>query len=431
MPARARPSPARRAPPRRGRSTWATCASSSPCTSSPTSCADAALPVRHLHVWDDYDRFRKVPAGVDPSLGRPHRAAAERASPTRGTATPRGPSTSRRRCATRCTSSGSTWRRCRRPSATRPASTASRSCVAVRHRDDIEAVLARHRTRQSDPARRPTWRPRRFPFKAYCRQCGRDTTTPSSYDEETTDLAYTCSSCGFAGVTNLDHAGRGQAGLEGRLADALGLRARRLRAGRDGPRDARVVVHGRPRAGRVGLRDAAAGVVRLRLRRLRRHPEDVVVRRRRSDRGRRAAGAGGADPAVALRPPQPEAGLRHRLRARGRPAVRRVGRPGPQGRLRQARRGRARPCAGVGDRDRRRAPDLSGDRAVPGAVVGGGRDRRIGLRRSAGVVSDVGLPARLGRRPRTAAVEGDAVDRGVRPGGRPHHGPRPHRTPPP
>src|SRR6188508_3765840 len=33
------------------------------------------LPVRHLHSWDDYDRFRKVPAGVDPSwadhIGRP------------------------------------------------------------------------------------------------------------------------------------------------------------------------------------------------------------------------------------------------------------------------------------------------------------------------------------------------------------------------
>ena len=33
------------------------------------------LPARHLHVWDDYDRFRKVPIGVDPSwsehIGKP------------------------------------------------------------------------------------------------------------------------------------------------------------------------------------------------------------------------------------------------------------------------------------------------------------------------------------------------------------------------
>src|SRR6476661_4988240 len=33
------------------------------------------IAVRHLHSWDDYDRFRKVPAGVDPAwdehIGRP------------------------------------------------------------------------------------------------------------------------------------------------------------------------------------------------------------------------------------------------------------------------------------------------------------------------------------------------------------------------
>ena len=100
---------------------------------------------------------------------------------------------------------------------------------------------------------------------------------------------------------------RGQAGLEGRLADALGLRARRLRAGRHGPRDARLVVHRRARARRGHLRHAAAGVVRLRVRGLRRRPEDVVVGGRRPDRRGRAADPRGADPALALRAPQPAA----------------------------------------------------------------------------------------------------------------------------
>src|SRR6202007_845806 len=44
----------------------------------------------------------------------------------------------------------------------------------------------------------------RFPYKPYCRQCGRDTVTVVSYDDTTHDLAYTCDSCGFSGVTNLD-----------------------------------------------------------------------------------------------------------------------------------------------------------------------------------------------------------------------------------
>src|SRR6476659_668704 len=33
------------------------------------------IAVRHLHSWDDYDRYRKVPAGIDPSwsehIGKP------------------------------------------------------------------------------------------------------------------------------------------------------------------------------------------------------------------------------------------------------------------------------------------------------------------------------------------------------------------------
>ena len=42
----------------------------------------------------------------------------------------------------------------------------------------------------------------RFPFKPYCRTCGRDTTTVTSYDDETTDLAYTCA-YGHTHTTNL------------------------------------------------------------------------------------------------------------------------------------------------------------------------------------------------------------------------------------
>ena len=35
------------------------------------------LTTRHLHVWDDYDRFRKVPVGVDASWQRAHRPPAD------------------------------------------------------------------------------------------------------------------------------------------------------------------------------------------------------------------------------------------------------------------------------------------------------------------------------------------------------------------
>ena len=160
------------------------------------------LPVRHLHVWDDYDRFRKVPTGVDASwadhIGRPlsavpdpwdcHTSWAEHfKEPLRDALHELGVDMEE----------VSQTERYQAGAYRDPILT------AVRHRDDIENVLARHRTKQVDPDSPAAEDLERFPFKAYCRRCGRDTTTPSSYDEESTDLAYTCSSCGFEGVTNL------------------------------------------------------------------------------------------------------------------------------------------------------------------------------------------------------------------------------------
>jgi lysyl-tRNA synthetase class 1 len=101
---------------------------------------------------------------------------------------------------------------------------------AVSRRDDIEAVLAQHRTKkvsadkdasaqeaadladsvanEDDEEGDPTASASadaiaRFPYRPYCRQCGRDTVTTTAYDDATTTLTYTCSSCGFEGTTDL------------------------------------------------------------------------------------------------------------------------------------------------------------------------------------------------------------------------------------
>ena len=188
------------------------------------------VPVRHLHVWDDYDRFRKVPAGVDPSwaehIGRPlssvpdpwdcHPTWAEhwkepvvRAFAALGAETEDISQTERYR--------SGLYR--------------DEVLRAVRHRAEIDAVLAAHRTKrptadtQADAADDEHARQEAealadsvaaddeaaagapevgyFPFKAYCRDCGRDTTTVTAYDDDTTDLAYTCSVCDYHGTTNL------------------------------------------------------------------------------------------------------------------------------------------------------------------------------------------------------------------------------------
>ena len=85
------------------------------------------VPVRHLQSWDDYDRFRKVPARRRPVVERAHRPA-----PLRGpgpVGVPRdlgralqGPAARRPRA-----SWAATWTRSPRPSCTGPATTASRS----------------------------------------------------------------------------------------------------------------------------------------------------------------------------------------------------------------------------------------------------------------------------------------------------------------
>jgi len=178
------------------------------------------VPVRHLHVWDDYDRFRKVPLGVDPSyadyIGRPLSAVPDPwdchpswgehyKEPLRDSLHAMGVDMEEVSQTERYTSG--LYR--------------DQVLLAVRHRDVIESVLARHRTKK--PAAEPvsdqeadaladsvaddedlegSTELERFPFKPYCRTCQRDTTTVTAYDDATTDLAYTCDR-GHSHTTNL------------------------------------------------------------------------------------------------------------------------------------------------------------------------------------------------------------------------------------
>jgi lysyl-tRNA synthetase class 1 len=181
------------------------------------------IAVRHLHSWDDYDRFRKVPAGVDPAwdehIGRPLSAvpdpwgchdswAAHFKAPLQDA----------------LREMGVEMEEVSQTEEYRAGAYREQILTAVRRRDDIERVLATYRTKKTAPVAESEQEAEaladsvadedddeatgsgdlsRFPFKPYCRECGRDTTTVTSYDDETTDLAYTCQVCDFHGVTNL------------------------------------------------------------------------------------------------------------------------------------------------------------------------------------------------------------------------------------
>jgi lysyl-tRNA synthetase class 1 len=68
--------------------------------------------------------------------------------------------------------------------------------LAMRRRADIGAVLNRYRTKRTDADDEDG--PQTavyYPFRPYCATCGRDDTTVTSFDDETTEITYTCA-CG-------------------------------------------------------------------------------------------------------------------------------------------------------------------------------------------------------------------------------------------
>lgn len=175
--------------------------------------------VRHLHSWDDYDRFRKVPAGVDPAwnehIGRPLSAVPD----------PTGEFSSwaeRYKAPLRAALAdlGCDMVEVNQTEMYRAGTYREQILTAIRKRGEIETVMSRFRTKKTadpveegestaeeDPAvgggHGASEDLARFPYKPYCRGCGRDTVTLTSYDDETTDLAYTCDTCGDSFVTNV------------------------------------------------------------------------------------------------------------------------------------------------------------------------------------------------------------------------------------
>ncbi|KRC52814.1 hypothetical protein ASE19_10390 [Nocardioides sp. Root79] len=175
--------------------------------------------VRHLQSWDDYDRFRKVPAGVDTAwnehIGRPLSAVPD---PTGEFANWGERYKAPLRAA--LADLGCDMVEVNQTEIYRAGTYREQILTAIRKRGEIETVMSRFRTKKSesvdgegaegeestaeeDAGHGASEDLARFPYKPYCRGCGRDTVTLTSYDDETTDLAYTCDTCGESFVTNV------------------------------------------------------------------------------------------------------------------------------------------------------------------------------------------------------------------------------------
>jgi len=193
--------------------------------------------VRHLISWDDYDRYRKVPAGiagVDESwaehIGKPLTSVPAPA----GSPHPNWAEHFRSAMVESLAELGVEFDGISQTEQYTTGVYREQILHAMRHRGDIDAILDQYRTKKA-PAKKQQQKPLDeaeleaaegsgaaaeddgssgsagyFPYKPYCGNCAKDLTTVTSYDDDTTELTYTCTVCGFSETVRLNEFNRGK-----------------------------------------------------------------------------------------------------------------------------------------------------------------------------------------------------------------------------
>ncbi|MFF7650861.1 lysine--tRNA ligase [Streptomyces sp. NPDC007983] len=191
----------------------------------------------HILSWDDYDRYRKVPAGIDPSwsehIGKPL------------TSVPAPPGSAYANWAEHfkapmieaLRAMGIEFHGISQTEKYTSGAYREQILHAMRHREQIDAVLDRYRTKDKPAPKKQQQKQQKpvdeaeleaaegsgaaaeddgsagaagyYPYKPYCSVCERDLTTVTSYDDETTELAYTCA-CGHGETVLLSEHNRGK-----------------------------------------------------------------------------------------------------------------------------------------------------------------------------------------------------------------------------
>ncbi|WP_367139617.1 MULTISPECIES: lysine--tRNA ligase [Streptomyces] len=199
--------------------------------------------VRHLISWDDYDRYRKVPNGVpgiDESwaehIGKPLTSVPAPA----GSAYPNWAEHFKAAMVAALAELGIEYDPISQTEQYTSGVYREQILHAMKHRGDIDAILDQYRTKDKatgqpkKPGQKQQQKPvdeaeleaaegsgaaaeddgsgsgaGYFPYKPYCGACERDLTTVTAYDDETTELAYTCV-CGHTETVLLSEFNRGK-----------------------------------------------------------------------------------------------------------------------------------------------------------------------------------------------------------------------------
>ncbi|MFE1751034.1 lysine--tRNA ligase [Streptomyces anandii] len=193
--------------------------------------------VRHLISWDDYDRYRKVPAGV---AGTDESWAEHIGKPLTSVPAPKGsphPNWAEHFKAAMVSSLAELGVEFDGISQTEQYTSGvyrEQILHAMKHRGDIDAILAQYRTKKA-PAKKQQQKPADeaeleaeegsgaaseddgssgsagyFPYKPYCGNCEKDLTTVTAYDDDSTELTYACTACGFSETVRLSEFNRGK-----------------------------------------------------------------------------------------------------------------------------------------------------------------------------------------------------------------------------
>jgi lysyl-tRNA synthetase class 1 len=189
----------------------------------------------HILSWDDFDRLRRVPASIDQSwaehVGRPLTAVpappgSEHASWADHFRAPMEAALRRM---------GVEYRGISQTQMYTSGAYVDQVLLAMRERKRIDEVLGRYRTKAAPAQAVPSGATAAeaeaaaaaaegsgaateedggssagyFPYKPYCSVCDRDFTTVTSYNDETTELSYTCQ-CGHSETVLLSQHRRGK-----------------------------------------------------------------------------------------------------------------------------------------------------------------------------------------------------------------------------
>ncbi|MFH8978697.1 lysine--tRNA ligase [Streptomyces sp. NPDC017890] len=193
--------------------------------------------VRHLISWDDYDRYRKVPAGiagVDDSwaehIGKPLTSVPA----PEGSAYPNWAEHFKAAMVASLAEMGVEFDGISQTAQYTSGVYREQILHAMKHRQDIDAILAQYRTKKA-PAKKQQQKPvdeaeleaaegsgaaaeddgsgsaaGYFPYKPYCGNCEKDLTTVTAYDDDSTELTYACTECGFGETVRLSEFNRGK-----------------------------------------------------------------------------------------------------------------------------------------------------------------------------------------------------------------------------